>query len=397
MPEPGSILGHPSLKNPLKGNPCYDIAMISFTEFDYQMMRRALELARQGEGLVEPNPMVGCVIARNGQVLGEGWHQRFGAPHAEVDALANATGEVRGSTVYVTLEPCCHHGKTPPCSAALIRAQVAKVVAPQADPFPRVAGGGFAQLREAQIEVATGLLQAEAADLNAPYFKLQRIGQPWVIAKWAMTLDGKIATASGESQWISGETSRQWVHQLRGRVDGILVGRGTVEADDPLLTARPAGLRTATRIVLDRRAQLRSSSRLVQSVAETPVLVVATPAASDEDIVRLHAAGCDVWISPAEEKADAELLHELLRELGTRGMTNLLVEGGGQVLGSFLAADAIDEVHVFVAPKMIGGEKAPGPVLGAGISQLDRALSFANLRVEPSGDDWHLSGRRAIE
>lgn len=357
-----------------------------YSDFDHQMMRRALELARQGEGAVEPNPMVGCVITQGTTVVAEGWHHRFGDVHAEIDALSSATDDVAGGTAYVTLEPCCHHGKTPPCTGALIRAKVGRVVTAMKDPFPKVAGGGLQQLKEAGIDVAVGLLADEAAELNAPYLKRLATGQPWVIAKWAMSLDGKIATASGQSRWISGEESRAWVHRLRGRMDGILVGRGTVEADDPLLTARPAGVRTATRIVLDRQAQLRNSSQLVQTSAEAPVLIVAGPNAPEENIDRLQAAGCEVWLN--------DQIPELLRELGSRGMTNLLVEGGGQVLGSFLSAGAIDEVHVFIAPKLIGGANAPGPVLGQGISQLAEALTWDNLAAEPSGEDWHLFGRR---
>ena len=188
---------------------------------------------------MEPNPLVGCVIAHGARVLGEGWHERFGGPHAEVAALAAAGPAARGATAYVTLEPCCHYGKTPPCSEALVAAGLARVVVAQADPFPQVAGGGLAQLRAAGIAVEVGLLEAAARQLNAPYLKLVTQGRPWVIAKWAMTLDGRIATQTGSSQWISNAASRAMVHRLRGRVDAILVGRGTAAADDPLLTARP--------------------------------------------------------------------------------------------------------------------------------------------------------------
>ncbi len=236
-------------------------------------MARAIELALRGEGAVEPNPMVGCVIMRDGETIGEGFHARFGSPHAEVEALAVAASRAHGADVYVTLEPCCHHGKTPPCTQALISAGVRRVIVAQRDPFAKVAGQGIAELERAGIEVQVGLLESEARALNAPYLKLLAQGRPWIIAKWAMTLDGKLATRSGDSRWISSPASRGIVHALRGRVDAIMVGRGTAAADDPLLTARPAGLRTATRIVLDSLATLPSDSQLARTAHDGPVIM----------------------------------------------------------------------------------------------------------------------------
>src|SRR5437764_12544149 len=217
------------------------------TETDGQWMRRALELAERGRGYVEPNPLVGAVVVRDGRLVGAGWHQRYGQAHAEVNALAAAGEAARGATLYVTLEPCCHVGKTPPCTDAVIRAGVARVVAAMSDPFPQVAGRGAELLRQAGLAVEVGPCEAEARRLNAPYLKLLARGRPYVHAKWAMTLDGKIATRSGDSKWISNRASRQVVHDLRGRVDGIVVGAGTALADDPQLTARPPGPRTAVR------------------------------------------------------------------------------------------------------------------------------------------------------
>ena len=225
-------------------------------DFDSRMMLRALELARRGEGIVEPNPMVGCVVVQGEEIVGEGWHQRFGGPHAEIEALRAAGAKATGATLYVTLEPCCHHGQTPPCSDAVIQAGIGRVVAAMRDPFPKVAGGGIQQLMSAGIDVEVGLHEQEARELNAPYLKLLATGRPWVIAKWAMTLDGKLATKTGDSKWISGEASRRVVHELRGRVDAIVVGRRTAALDDPLLTARlekGSPPRIATRIVLDSR------------------------------------------------------------------------------------------------------------------------------------------------
>ncbi|MFZ5831242.1 MAG: bifunctional diaminohydroxyphosphoribosylaminopyrimidine deaminase/5-amino-6-(5-phosphoribosylamino)uracil reductase RibD, partial [Planctomycetota bacterium] len=214
---------------------------MSFRDLDPWHMRRALELAAEGEGYVEPNPMVGCVIAQGAETLGEGWHRRFGGPHAEIEALRIAGPRAAGATMFVTLEPCCHFGKTPPCTRAVVDAGIRRVVVAIGDPFPAVAGGGLAELRAAGIETTIGVLEAEAAELVAPYLKLLRTGLPWVIAKWAMTLDGKIATHTGVSRWISGPESRAVVHRLRGRVDAIVVGRQTAAIDDPQLTARPPG------------------------------------------------------------------------------------------------------------------------------------------------------------
>jgi diaminohydroxyphosphoribosylaminopyrimidine deaminase / 5-amino-6-(5-phosphoribosylamino)uracil reductase len=227
-----------------------------------QWMRLALDLAEKGRGWVEPNPLVGAVIVRDQQPVGQGWHRRYGEAHAEVNALAEAGELARGATLYVTLEPCCHHGKTPPCTDAVLRAGIRRVVAAMPDPFPQVAGQGAARLQAAGVEVALGLCEAEARRLNAPYLKLLATGRPYVHAKWAMTLDGKIATRTGDSKWISNQASRQRVHALRGLMDAIIAGIGTVLADDPLLTARPPGPRTAVRVVLDSRGRLPATGQL---------------------------------------------------------------------------------------------------------------------------------------
>ena len=233
------------------------------------VMRHALTLAARGRGFVEPNPMVGAVVLdAAGQVAGEGWHRRFGEAHAEVHAFAQAGEKARGGTLVVTLEPCCHHGKTPPCTDAVLKSGVRRVVIAMADPFPKVAGGGVKILRDAGLDVTVGLCGPEAERLNAPYRKLLRTGRPWVHLKWAMTLDGKIATASGDSKWISGEESRGTVHALRGRVDAVIVGRGTVVLDDPLLTARPPGPRVATRVVLSASGDLPATGQLRDTAGE---------------------------------------------------------------------------------------------------------------------------------
>ncbi len=354
-------------------------------------MLEALGLARRGEGRVEPNPMVGCVIADGTEVLGEGWHQQFGGPHAEVNAIEQAGTRAKGATLIVTLEPCCHHGKTPPCTEAIIRAGVARVVIATRDPFPQVAGGGIGQLRLAGIEVDVGLLEDDARRLNAPYFKLIEHARPWVIAKWAMTLDGRMATRAGSSQWISNEKSRDRVHGLRGRMDAILVGRGTVEADDPLLTARPPGPRIATRIVVDSLASLTMESQLVQTAREVPVLVAVGPAAHPPKTQQLEAAGCEVLRGAADDREVR--LRELLDELGRRRMTNVLVEGGAEMLGSFFDAGEVDEVHAFIAPKIVGGEGARSPVAGLGVGKMADALCLQDVAVEQLDEDVYLHGR----
>ena len=246
--------------------------------------------------------MVGCLVARGAEIVGEGWHRRFGQAHAEIEALRIAGARARDATLYVTLEPCCHEGKTPPCTRAVLAAGVARVVAAMADPFPKVAGGGLAKIRAAGVEVECGVLEDEARRLNAPYLKLLSTGRPWIIAKWAMTLDGKIAARTGDSRWISSRASRELVHQLRGRMDAIIVGRGTAEADDPQLTARPPGARTAARVVVDTRASLSLQSRFARTARETPVLVAVGPEAAHIQRDALQAAGCEILVCRAPRR-----------------------------------------------------------------------------------------------
>lgn len=346
---------------------------------DARLMRRAVELAGRGEGLVEPNPMVGCVVARRGDIVGEGWHERFGGPHAEVNALAAAGEAARGADVYVTLEPCRHHGKTPPCTRALIEAGVARVVVAVRDPFPEVDGGGVRELEEAGVRCDVGVGAEDARRVLAPYLKLITTGRPWVIAKWAMTLDGKLAAASGDSRWISSPESRAIAHQLRGRVDAIVVGAGTARADDPLLTARPPGPRVATRVVLGPVAE---GSQLALTVDQAPVISVAGGAAP-RGVEALRAEG----------ESRTERLAAVLDEFGRRRMTNVLIEGGAAVLGAALDGGLIDEVHVFIAPKLAGGGAAPSPVAGRGVSEIASALRLAQCEVSTPGGDVYVRGR----
>lgn len=359
------------------------------------VMRRALELARRGIGLVEPNPPVGAVLVDAGlQLLGEGWHERFGGPHAEIAALAQAGARARGATLFVTLEPCCHVGKTPPCTEALIAAGIKKCFVAMRDPFPQVAGRGIERLREAGIEVEVGLLGAEARRVAAPFCKLVETGLPYVHAKWAMTLDGRIASPTGASKWISNPASRAIVHRLRGRMDAIVVGIGTVLCDDPLLTARPAGPRIAARILFDSQARLPHDSQLASTADRVPVMVVTGPGASRERLDKLRALGVEICECPTAPGADSSRPDPgaLLAELGRRRMTNVLVEGGGELLGSFFDRQLIDEYHVFVAPKLLGGSGSKSPLAGTGRASPSEFPDIADAEIEILDGDIYIHG-----
>ncbi len=349
-------------------------------------MRRALRLAARGLGRVEPNPMVGCILVRGGRILAEGYHRRFGGPHAEVEALRRCP-DPRGCTAYVTLEPCCFHGKTPPCTEALIAAGVRRVVAAMPDPHPRVRGRGLRRLREAGIATTVGLLEDEARRLNAAYLKLLRHRRPWVILKWAQSLDGRIATRSGDSKWITDEACRRHAHRTRAIVDAILIGVGTVRTDDPQLTCRLARpRRVATRIVLDSHLRTPIRARLVRSSRQIPTWIVCSTQAPDARAATLERAGCRIVRLPRRRRGlDLERLLDLL---GRESMTRLLVEGGGRVLGSFFDADLYDELHVYVAPRLIGGREAPGPLEGCGVRRVADAAGLPEPRVRRLGSGW---------
>lgn len=356
---------------------------------DRRWMARALAEASRGLGSVEPNPMVGAVVVREGRLVSVGHHARFGGPHAEVVALEAAGEDARGATLYVSLEPCCHFGKTPPCTEAVIKAGVSRVVAAMRDPFPRVSGGGFARLMEAGLSVVSGVAEAEARVLNAPYLKRLSTGRPFVTAKWAMTLDGKTACKTGDSKWISRPRSRTLVHEIRGRMDGILVGIGTALLDDPELTARPNGPRLPARIVLDSLARLPIESRLCQTAREVPVWLVHTEEAPPERLELLRSQGVETICVPGRRPTP---IGPMLDLLALRGVTNLLVEGGGRVLGSFLDSGEIDAVEVFIAPILEGGSHGFGPFRGGGIDQMSNALRLSRHEVRVIDGDVALKG-----
>lgn len=368
-------------------------------------MARALELAERGRGFVEPNPVVGAVLLDEaaGAVLGEGYHQRFGGPHAEVEALADARRnghDLAGKTIVVTLEPCNHHGKTPPCVDALLAARVGKVVAAMVDPFEKVAGQGIARLRAAGVTVEVGLLEAQARRSHEPFIKRVTTGLPWTIAKWAQTLDGKIATSTGDSKWISCEASRRQVHALRGRVDAIVVGVGTVAADDPALTARDTEIRrVARRVVIDPHLRLPPDAALLQKgsgVIFPPVLVAAEAEAVErggEAARRLRAAGVELF--PLAERCGHRLdLRPLFRHLASaHAASNVLVEGGAGVAGAVFEQGLADQVLVYLAPKLLGDPDALDPVRGVACERIDEAHRLDLVHHERVGGDILLDYR----
>ncbi len=354
---------------------------------DLRLMRAALALARRGLGNVWPNPAVGCVVVRDGRVIGRGWTQPGGRPHAEAEALARAGGAARGATAYVTLEPCGHWGRTPPCADALIEAGLARVVVAIEDPDPRVAGGGLQRLRAAGIAVETGLCAEDAADINAGFLTRLRLGRPLVTLKLATSLDGRIATASGESRWITGEPARERAHLLRAIHDAILVGTDTVVADDPQLTCRLPGLarRSPVRVVLDRQLRVPPGARVFAEARQTATWVVTLAAAHEARQEALREAGV-VVIAAAPDPAGRIDVGSALARLGERGLTRLLVEGGGRLAAALLRAALVDRLVWFHAPVLLGGDGIPA-VGELGQGPLSEMPGFERLASETVGPD----------
>jgi diaminohydroxyphosphoribosylaminopyrimidine deaminase/5-amino-6-(5-phosphoribosylamino)uracil reductase len=363
-------------------------------------MKLALRLAARGEGWVSPNPMVGAVVVKDGAVVGKGYHRRVGAPHAEVEALRQAGDAARGADLYVTLEPCNHHGRTPPCTRAILAAGVGRVVCATPDPNPQVAGNGAAFLAAQGVTVEEGLLAGEARRLNEAWFKWTATGLPFVIAKAACSLDGKIATATGESQWLTGEPARAYGHRLRHASDAILVGIDTVLADDPQLTTRlPRGRgKDPIRIVLDSRLRIPLTAKLLHLDSSAPTWVACTVAAPKEKIRALKDLGAEVLVLPAADTVESTpgagriALPPLLQLLGRQQVQSVLVEGGAQVLGAFFEAKLVDKFYFFYAPIFLGGQEAPGVLGGPGIAHLKGAPRARDLMVRRIGHDLLISG-----
>jgi diaminohydroxyphosphoribosylaminopyrimidine deaminase / 5-amino-6-(5-phosphoribosylamino)uracil reductase len=362
---------------------------IQSTDFDQRMMRRALELAARGVGLVSPGPLVGCVIVNDRQqIVGEGFYVYDELKHAETIALEQAGEAARGATAYISLEPHAHQGRTPPCSDALIKAGVKRVVAPIEDPNPKVSGRGFAHLREAGIEVCTGLLVDEATQLNEAYIHFMRTGRPFVHLKLAVSLDGKVATATGESRWITGEAARARAHEMRHQYDAIMVGGRTVRADDPLLTDRSGKQRRRplVRVVIEQYLRTPPESQLAQTTEAAPVIIFACDDDSDA-LAELRDRGVEVVA-----QGSALDLASVLDDLGKRSLQSVLVEGGPSLAALLLEAGLVDKVTFFVAPMIIGGQDAPSAIAGAGAEQISEAVRLERIEVHQRGDDVEVTG-----
>ena len=358
-----------------------------WSDEDIKYMRMALDLARKGQGHVDPNPMVGAVIVRDGRVLASGWHHVYGSLHAERDALSACTEPTQGATMYVTLEPCCHFGKQPPCTNAIMEAGISRVVVAMTDPNPLVAGKGAGILRSHGIEVQTGLLEKEARYLNRVFVQYITTRRPWVVLKSAVTLDGRIAADSGDSKWVSCEESRRTVHEMRGHYTGIMAGIGTVLADDPMLNCRIDGMRQPVRIIVDSLARLSCDSAIARSAETYRTVLAHTAAAGRDNLEKLR--GCGIMTIECASGKDGKVnLHDLMRRLGQMSVNSILLEGGAALAWSMISEGLVDEHYIFVAPKISGGENAKCPVGGAGFDKMRQALQVDVESVTQSGTDW---------
>lgn len=362
------------------------------TELDEKFMRMALRLAAKGKGTTSPNPRVGAVVVKNDVVVGRGWHRRAGEPHAEVIALKEADNAAAGSTLYVTLEPCSTHGQTPPCTDAIIASGVKRVVAASTDMYPAHRGRGFEILRKEGIEVTCGVLENEALKLNEGFNKYIATGLPFVTVKAAMSLDGRIATATGESKWISNERSREHAHRMRNESDAIMVGIGTVNRDDPSLTVR-AKLRSVNdpwKIVVDSRASVSLSCRLLSQDSAAKTIIATTNRAPEKKVEAIAATGAEILL--CREKGGKVSLRDLMRRLAVRGIRYVLLEGGAKLITSALEEGLVDKVAFFYAPKIIGGSEAPSVVMGKGARNLKDAIALKDVSVRRFGEDTLVEG-----
>lgn len=352
-------------------------------------MRQALQIAAFAEGRTSPNPLVGAVVVQAGRIVGQGWHRKAGTPHAEIHALSQAGDLSKDAELYVTLEPCNHHGRTGPCTEAVIQAGIKRVVVAMTDPNPLVAGKGLARLRQAGIEVVEGVLAQEAAKQNEVFIKWMATGMPFGVFKTAMTIDGKIATAAGQSQWISGPEARLHVHKLRDRYDAIFTGIGTILADDPQLTTRlPEGGKNPIRVVVDSLARIPLTAKVLND-GQARTIIAASSRAPAEKLEQIRSRGAEVvQIEETEGRLD---LRCLFQWLGKQGITSILIEGGAAVAASALNSNLVDKVCWFIAPKIIGGTAAAGPIGGAGIAELENAILLEDLETQPVGADMMIT------
>ena len=370
-------------------------------------MRRAIELAKKGSGQVNPNPLVGAVIVRDGEIIGEGYHECYGQLHAERNAIANAKkrgNSLEGSTIYVTLEPCCHYGKTPPCTEAIIEEKIARVVVGSDDPNPLVSGKGFQMLREKGIEVIPHFLKEECDAMNHVFFHYIRTGTPYVAMKYAMTMDGKIACYTGDSSPVTHLESPAHVQTLRNHYKGIMAGIGTVLADDPMLNCRIEGGRDPIRIIADSHLRIPMDSQLVRTAGQQPLIVACLPDADEEKAAQLQEKGVEVLRIPGvttaditEEQKEVISLPVLMKELGARKIDGILLEGGGQLNESALQAGIVDRIYCYIAPKIFGGAQAKTPVEGQGLTRAADAWKFNRIGMQEFGQDILLEYEKAQE
>ncbi len=355
-------------------------------------MQRAIELAARARGRTSPNPLVGAVIVKDGQIIGEGYHQKAATPHAEIHALESAGVEAAGATLYVSLEPCCHYGKTPPCTEAIIKAGIKRVVIAALDPNSKVAGKGLEILQQAGIETEVGVMQAAAIDLNEIFFKYIQTGMPFAALKTAMTLDGKIAAYTGDSRWITGAEARKYVHQLRNTYDAILVGIGTVLADNPQLNTRlDEDSRDPIRVVIDSNLELPVDSIIARSSKEQPTIVFCGPDPEQEKAQYLSALGVEIIKLDLEE--DKVPLPAVMSILASREISSILVEGGSEINASFIQQGLLDKLYWFIAPKIIGGQGAPSPVGGEGYQLMNDAVQLHIIDIQQFEQDILITAR----
>lgn len=365
-----------------------------FMQKKEEYMRRALELARKGEGHTSPNPMVGCVVVKDGRIISEGYHEKYGEFHAERNALTRCTEDTAGADLYVTLEPCCHQGKTPPCTDIIIEKKIARVFVGSMDSNPLVAGKGVQILRDHGIYVETGILDAECRKLNEVFYHYIATKTPFVVMKYAMTLDGKIACATGDSKWVTGEIARTQVHRMRGRYRGIMVGIGTVLADDPMLNCRVEGGVDPVRIICDSNLHIPTESQIVKTASDIETIVACSQEALEserkqEKIRRLKEAGIQII---GTEGAHGVNLVELMKKLGGQNIDSILLEGGGTLNASALEDGIVNKVYAYIAGKLIGGMDARSPVEGMGIDRMADAITLQNMEIEKLGDDVCIVG-----
>lgn len=357
---------------------------------DEQFMRRALELAKKGTGYVSPNPLVGAVIVQDGQIIGEGYHECYGQAHAEVNAVRNAAKDVEGATLYVTLEPCAHYGQTPPCAKLLVKSKFKRVVIGCLDPNEQVSGRGVKILREAGIAVDIGILEQECLAINEVFFHYITTKKPFVVMKTAMTLDGKIATVTGASKWITGNAARERVHQLRHRLSGIMVGVDTVIADDPLLSCRMENGRNPVRLIVDSKLRIPPDARVLKNQDTQKTIIGTTKQCNQEKHEALENMGVEVVILP-ENKGRVDL-QAWMKVLGERKIDSILLEGGATLNFSMLKEGLVHQVQAYIAPKIFGGQTAPTPVGGTGFEQVADAVRIEHLKVEKVGEDIWICG-----